>query len=248
MLSRRKVLVFLKKQKCFKWFVWQPISARCQYESSLAEQSLYGSWCCTWQTLWRLLDTSSAAQVHVMDHSKTGELQPCIQSQQPRNLSRALHTETVEVFIGISFVIGLWSTATFPKSSDFSKKQVFSHLPKWCRQPSDFEVWMSNSGHKKCFHFVVIMHIIKIKNVPNRFCRPVCNADTSWLCELVWMKLASSVWHKELEEWNQSMTPEYSLLACYWERIVDINAVCSTQYFPVFSNYIHLMHLMQINI
>jgi len=35
-----------------------------------------------------------------------------------------VHTETVEVLTGISFVIGLWSAATFPKSSDFNKKQV----------------------------------------------------------------------------------------------------------------------------
>jgi len=51
-----------------------------------------------------------------------------------------MHTEAVEVVTGISFVTGLWSAATYSKSSDFSKKQVFSHLPQWCRKPSDFEV------------------------------------------------------------------------------------------------------------
>ena len=58
---------------------------------------------------------------------KSGELQPCIQSQQPQRLeSCILHTEAAEVFAGISFVIGLWSATTFPRSSDFSKKQVLT--------------------------------------------------------------------------------------------------------------------------
>jgi len=206
MLSLCKLLVFLKKQKRFEWFVRQLISARCQHESSLAKKSLYRSWwmmehtCCTWQTLWRLLDTSSAAQVHVMDHSKTGQLQPCIQSQQPQSLSRA-YCRAVEVFTGISFVIGLWSAATFPKSSDFSKKQVFSHLPQWCRQPSDFEVWMSNNGHI----LLLLCTSSKFKISPNRFCRPVCKPTLSWLYELVWMMLASGVWHRV-----DRMEPKYN--------------------------------------
>ena len=149
------------------------IFARCQYESSLAKMSLYRSW---WWNTGVVVDKHS-------DYWIVPQLFKfmwwIIQKQDRFNLAsrvsnlRVVHTEAVEVFTGISFVIGLWSAASFSKSSDFSKKQVFSHLPQWCLyinlQPSDFEVWMSNSGHNKRFNFVVLTHIIKIQNVTKPF-------------------------------------------------------------------------------
>jgi len=110
-------------------------------EPSLAEQSLYRSW--RWNT-GIVLDKHSGYLL-----SCSGSCDGSFKNWRAwvSNLRvRVMHTEAVEVATGISFVIGLWSAATFPKLSDFSNR------PQWCRQPSDFEVWMSSSGHNKCFH------------------------------------------------------------------------------------------------
>jgi len=52
----------------------------------------------------------------------------------------------------------------------------------------------------------------------NCFYKPVYNADTKLTVQVVWMMLASAVWH-QLTEWNQNMTPQYFPLASYGEPV-----------------------------
>ena len=172
MLSLCKRLVFLKSS--FEWLARQLISARCQYESSLAKSLSTGA---DDGTLVLYLTNTLATTGYFLSclSSCDGSLKnwraSTLHPESATSESWVMHTKTVEVFSGISFVIGLWSATTFPKLSDFSRNKSSANFlnHQWCREPSDLEVRMSNSGHNRCFHFVVLTHIIKIQNVTTPF-------------------------------------------------------------------------------